>query len=161
MCSYTGYFPNIDCILHTCHNCGEEKFKDQILDANRDKLEECRKRFLVKLWVTQTERKKGKVVSFLHWKFERCTYVQLINLLTQRIKSMAEHSFMASWNYCQYKLARRNITEGDVIMVHDFAKNYLCIHQNEVQGLLASQAGQFDAHSGTLFVYPMQGYGNP
>ena len=44
MCSYTGYFPNIDCILRTCHNCGEEKFKDQILDANRDKLEDCRKR---------------------------------------------------------------------------------------------------------------------
>ena len=48
---------------------------------------------------------------------------------------MAEHSFMASWNYCQYKLARRNIIEGDVIMVHDFAQNYLRIHQNEVQGL--------------------------
>ena len=63
---------------------------------------------------------------------------------------MAEHSFMASWNYCQYKLARRNIIEGDVIMVHDLAGT-----------ALASQAGHFDAHSGTLFVYPMQGYGNP
>ena len=81
MCSYTGYFPNIDCILCTCHNCGEEKFKDRILGANRDKLEDCRKRFLVKLWVTQTERKEGKVMSFLHWKFESCTYVELINLL--------------------------------------------------------------------------------
>ena len=105
------------------------------MDANRDKLEDRRKRFLVKLWVTQTERKKGKVMSFLHWKFERCSYVELINLLTQHIKSMAEHSFMASWNYCQYKLARRNIMEGDVIMVHDFAHNYLRTHQNEVQGL--------------------------
>ena len=48
---------------------------------------------------------------------------------------MAEHSFMASWNYWQYKLARRNIIEGDDIMVHDFTQNYLCTHQNEVQGL--------------------------
>ena len=48
---------------------------------------------------------------------------------------MAEHSFMASWNYCQYKLARRNIIQGDVIMVHDFAQNYLCTHQNKVQEL--------------------------
>ena len=104
------------------------------MDDNRDKLEDCRKRFHVKLWVTQTERKEGKVVSFLHWKFKRCTNVELIDLLTQHIKSMAEHSFMASGNYWQYKLARKNIIEGDVIMVHDFAQNYLCTHQNEVQG---------------------------
>ena len=48
---------------------------------------------------------------------------------------MAEHSFMASWNYWQYKLARRNIIHGDIIMVHDFAQNYLCTHQNKVQRL--------------------------
>ena len=42
---------------------------------------------------------------------------------------------MASWNYWQYKLAKRNIIQGDIIMVHDFAQNYLCTHQNEVQGL--------------------------
>ena len=132
MCSYTGYFPKIQCILR--NDCGVNKFKDKILDANRDKLSDARKRF-VKLWITNTERKEGKVQSFLDWKFERCSYLQLINLLQKHITSMAEHSFMASWNYWQYKLARRNIIEGDVIMVHDFAQNYLCTHQNEVQGL--------------------------
>ena len=135
MCSYTGYFPKIQCILCTCNDCSVNKFKDKILAANRDKLSDARKRFLVKLWITETERKEGKVQSFLHWKFERCSYLQLINLLQNHITSMAEHSFMASWNYWQYKLARRNIIEGDVIMVHDFAQNYLCTHQNEVQGL--------------------------
>ena len=49
--------------------------------------------------------------------------------------SMAEHSFMASWNYWQYKLAKQNIIEGDIIFVHDFAQNYLCKHQREVQRL--------------------------
>ena len=48
---------------------------------------------------------------------------------------VAEHTFMASWNYCQYKQARKNILIGDVILVHDFAQNYLCKHQKEVQGL--------------------------
>ena len=51
------------------------------------------------------------------------------------IKSIAEHSFLASWNYYQYKLARRNMIQDDIIMLHDFAQNYLCSHQNEVQGL--------------------------
>ena len=48
---------------------------------------------------------------------------------------MAEHSFMASWNCWKYKQAKRNIIPGDIIMVHDFAQNYLCTHQNECQGL--------------------------
>ena len=87
---------------------------------------------MVKIWITKTERKEGKVQGFLDWKFERCSYVDLINLLINHVKSMAEHSFMASWNYYQYKLARRNIIWGDIIMVHDFAQNYLCTHKNEV-----------------------------
>ena len=71
----------------------------------------------------------------MDWKFERCNYEQLVDLLMKHLGSMAEHNFMVSWNYVQCKEARRNITVGDVIFVHDFAQNYLCQHQNEVQGL--------------------------
>ena len=106
-----------------------------ILAANQDKIADKRKRFLVKSWIKKTERTNGKVNSFLHWKFDRCNYLRLIDLLLNKATSMAEHSFMASWNYWQYKLARRNIIEGDLILVHDFAQNYLCKHQREVQGL--------------------------
>ena len=52
-------------------------------------------------------------------------------------QTMAEHTFMASWNYVQYKQAKKNILPGDIIMVLDFAQNYLCLHQKEVQGLEA------------------------
>ena len=135
MCAYMGYFPKLPCILCTCDNCGEDKYKERLMDLNRDKLSDTRKRFMIQLWITKTERKEGKVQSFLDWKFERSSYVDLIDLLMNKVKSMAEHSFMASWNYYQYKLARRNIIQGDIIMVHDCAQNYLCSHQNEVQGL--------------------------
>ena len=56
-------------------------------------------------------------------------------MLVEHLQSMAEHSFNAFWNYCQYKSAKHNIKPGDVIFVHDFAQNYLCKHQNECQGL--------------------------
>ena len=90
-----------------------------ILAASQDKITDQRKRFLVKLWITKTECKNGKVASFLHWKFEWCNYLGLIDLLMKEASAMAEHSFLASWNYWQYKLAKRNIIEGDVILVHD------------------------------------------
>ena len=48
---------------------------------------------------------------------------------------MAEHSFMATWNYCQFKRARTNIKPGELLLVNDFAQNYLCLLQNEPQGM--------------------------
>ena len=135
LCAYTGYFPKLPCILHICQEYGTEKFKDSILHKNEAKCSDKRKRFLIKLWETKTVRKEGAVQSFMDWKFERCNYEQLVDLLMKHLGSMAEHNFMASWNYVQYKEARKNITVGDVIFVHDFAQNYLCQHQHEVQGL--------------------------
>ena len=135
LCPYTGFFPKITCILRNCDNCGIAKFKSVILASNQDKIRDTRKRFLVKVWITKTERKSGKVATFVHWKFNCCNYLGLMDLLLNQASSMAEHSFMASWNYWQYKLAKRNIIEGDIILVHDFAQNYLCKHQREIQGL--------------------------
>ena len=127
-------FPKVLCILHTCKNCGTA-CKNTLLQKNEEKLKDERKRFLVKLWVTKTERKEGVALSYLHWKFERCNYTELIDLLMEHLTMMSEHTFMASWNYVQYKQARKNILVGDVIFVHDFMQNYLCHHQNEVKGL--------------------------
>ena len=90
--------------------------------------------------MTKTVRKKGATQSFLHWKFEKCTHEELAHLLTDSLNSMAIHSFNASWQYCQYKEAKRNIRSGDVIFVHDFTQNYLCKHQNECQGQIGGMS---------------------
>ena len=81
------------------------------------------------------KKKDGSSQSVLHWKFKRCNYVELAELLIEHLKTMAEHLFNASWNYCQYKSAKCNIRQGDLIFVHDFTQNYLCSHQNKCQGL--------------------------
>ena len=67
LCEYSGYFPKVSCILHTCKTCGTDVFKNAILCDNADKLKDERKRFLVKLWETKTERKEGVAQSFLDW----------------------------------------------------------------------------------------------
>ena len=110
LCAYMGYFPNLQCILHICKGCGTKKFKECILQKNKGKFYGKRKRFLVKLWVTKTVRKEGAVQTFMDWKFERCNYVELVDLLMDHLGSMAEHNFMASWNYVQYREARRNMS---------------------------------------------------
>ena len=136
MCTYNGYFPKVDCILHICDNCGMSKYKDSIIEKNAGIICDKSKCFLVKLWVTEMVQKQDcNTQSFLSWKFERCSYEQLVDLLIEHMELMAEHTFLASWNYVQYKEARRNISAGHVIFVHDFAQNYLCEQQNEAQGL--------------------------
>ena len=73
LCEYSGYFPKVACILHTCKKCGTDAYKNSILQMNHGKIEDERKRFLVKLWVTKTERKEGVSQSFLHWKLKGAT----------------------------------------------------------------------------------------
>ena len=81
------------------------------LQKNHDRIQDERKRSLVKLWLTNTER-KGVAQSFLHWKFERCNYTQLIDLLMEHMSTMSEHMFMASWNYMQYKQVKKKTCWG-------------------------------------------------
>ena len=59
----------------------------------------------------------------------------LIDLYISHSDYMAEHTFMASWNYCQFRQAKRNLVPGELLLVHDFAQNYLCLLQNEPQGM--------------------------
>ena len=57
LCAYTGYFPNLPCILCICKECGTSKFKESILQKNEGKCSDKRKRFLVKIWETKAEKK--------------------------------------------------------------------------------------------------------
>ena len=61
--------------------------------------------------------------------------MELIDLYVQYLQSMAKHSFMASWNYCQFKRARTNIKAGELLLVNDFAQNYLSLLQNKLQSM--------------------------
>ena len=135
LCTYNDYFPQLPCILRTCKMCSTKQFYNEIVESNKAKMSDTRKRFLIKQWITTTVKKNGATQSFLHWKFERCSYKEMAKFLTDSLEKMAEHSFNASWNYVQYKQAKKNIRPGDVIFVHDFAQNYLCQHQRECQGL--------------------------
>ena len=135
LCSYSRFFPNINCILRTCEHCGTEKFKTNLMQINAEKIEDTRKCFLIKQWINKTKDNQGVTQSFLHWKVECYSYQDLIDAYITQLNFMAEHTFMASWNYSQFKLAKKNLLPGQVLLVHDFAQNYLCLMQNEPQGM--------------------------
>ena len=135
MCPYEGYFLNIDCVLCKCNECSIDAFKQKLLDSNESKLTDKCKCFLVKEWVTQTKENNGATQSYLHWKVHHCSITDLIHMYIKQVETMSEHTFHASWNYVQFKKCKNNLQIGDVSIVNDFAQNYLCLHQNEPQGM--------------------------
>ena len=89
----------------------------------------------MKQWENKTQIKKGERQTFMHWKHLRVNYEGLLDLYRSQLKDMGEHALYATWNYVQYKQCKVNLQPGEVVMVHDFAQNYLCQHQHEPHGL--------------------------
>ena len=55
ICHYDSYFPQISCTLRNCNNCGVDNLQQKLVDLNSDLMEDKRKRFLVKKWVSKRE----------------------------------------------------------------------------------------------------------
>ena len=140
LCPYTSMFPKKECVFRTCPDCGVDKLKEKLIEQNSEKLHDIRKRFIVKQWCNKREQSTDKVRTFMHWRHDRFSYMELICTYVEMVETMSVHSFFASWNFLQYKECKNNLEEGEIIMVHDYAQNYLCKHQHEIQALHWSHA---------------------
>ena len=140
MCIYENYFPKIACALQECTDCGVKKLKLKLLDTNADLMQDERKRFLIKKWVTKRERIGDKYRSYMYWNHDRLSYKQLLERYVNDLAPMAAHSFFAAWNFHQYLVCKNNLEKGQVVVVYDYAQNYLCLHQNKIQAMHWSHA---------------------
>ena len=140
MCTYESYFPKISCALRDCTDCGVENLRQKLLDLNSELIQDKRKRFLIKKWETKRERIGDKYRIYMHWKHDRLTSRELVDRYVKDLSPMASHSFFAAWNFHQYLVCKNNLEKGQVVVVHDYAQNYLCIHQHEIQAMHWSHA---------------------
>ena len=54
MCTYTGMFPKLDCVLCKCHKCGVGNLQKLIMEGNSILLRDTSKNVLIKQWVKTT-----------------------------------------------------------------------------------------------------------
>jgi hypothetical protein len=59
-------------------------------------------------------------------------YAHLVTDLCEEMESFASHAFVGKWQYNQYKELKKNLPEGWVLSVCDFAENYRCNYQDEI-----------------------------
>ena len=141
MCTYTTYFPQKKCAVRACSDCGVDKLNLRLKELNKDLLGDKRKRYLVKQGETRREKipGTGKYRSYMHWRHDRLSNAEL-DRYVKALDTMSSHSFFAAWNFHQYLVCKNNLEKGHVLIVHDYAQNYLCIHQHEIQAMHWSHA---------------------
>ena len=49
------------------------------------------------------------------------------------MKTMPKHLFTAQWQYAMFLQQQKTVKPGQLITVMDFAENYRCVNQDEVQ----------------------------
>ena len=77
--------------------------------------------------VNSSETKRKEIVS------KEGSFASFIEELTNECTTFLKHVFVAQWQHNQFRHLTENIPSGSVVQVLDFAQNYRCIFQNEVQ----------------------------
>jgi len=57
----------------------------------------------------------------------------LVNELCEELETFSFHLFHAKWQYDQFSMISRNMPSKWVVFVMDFAENYACAYQDEIQ----------------------------
>ena len=110
---------DIECILGKCNQgtCGTINFND-LLSNKDDKL-------TYTMWGKDSANRK---VLLEHEE----TIENLCKLISEQAPMLAIHLHDAKWQWTQYVMAKASLTEGELLMVLDFAENFRTIYQNEV-----------------------------
>ena len=119
--------------------CGENLFNRACVDA---KCDSCGHSKVIEGWKTELKERLNEEITWFEWKQvgkskdkiqEKGTVEMLIQALEKDLKGLASHVKTAKWQRTQYNQLRDNIPEGSAVVTIDFAENYLCVHQNEIQ----------------------------
>lgn len=127
MCSTENPSADLSCIDRQCLKCGVDQLDDYfkpLLDTSSDTA-------LSWLQWGKTEYSDGKK------RVTRQRHHGTVSQLLQKLKSLLEklpcHLFQAKWQQTQFYAISNNPPANAVVLVMDFAENYLCTIQHEVQ----------------------------
>ena len=133
VCKKEGEHHYIDCINRKCQTCGVNRIDEHLQSMTPNYVDNCS--WLKWESVTEEKRKGDKVVkqSKKVLKKKEGTIQDLITELKEEAGPFALHLFNAKWQNDQFKKIRTNPPKDTVIQVLDFAENFTCDFQNEVQ----------------------------
>ena len=133
LCPREGQYCKKDCIYRSCDVCGTALMMHHlgsVLEAKGNEKVE---------YLTWTKSSKpadddqGSSKSRYGTVRVLSTVKQLVEDVCKDLETLSQHLFHAQWQSNQFASLRESVPKNYVVMVLDFAQNYACDHQDEVQ----------------------------
>ncbi|XP_071507484.1 uncharacterized protein [Diadema antillarum] len=128
-------FNHHSCISRKCKKCGvdmlDQRLQPILADLDKTMIVKWKRWTIIK---TTCHTKKGTKEVKKRKPIEKQGTVQdLVKELKEEIDPFSEHLFNKDWQGNQEKNLRKNLQMNEVLGVYDFAENFKCEHQREVQ----------------------------
>lgn len=141
LCTYDkNTYPKKACVERNCSRCSTSsvshwyrplfgQLKDEVVEFHEWSNEKHKKLIKVK----GKEKPEEKVLSSLRLVTRKAPFKELVGLLESAMKLLSGHLFRAKWQAQQYRLSKEIMPGKSAVLVADFAENFACSMNNEVQ----------------------------
>lgn len=137
------------CYERTCNDCGvtkiREHFKPMIQQIGESNIKW--KRWEIGTLNTASKEVRRQILKEKHGKL-----ADLVTEFVVELQSLSKHIFVANWQREQFQKIRKKVPTDWVVSVADFAENYRCLNQDEIQ------SAYFNYQQATVF--PLIAYYN-
>ena len=133
-----------NCIARNCNKCGYIKkgnklirsdYYEKIIKQANPGIYSDKKIIEWQRWETFSRlSKKGTEIKRPDKVDKRGTYKQFLQQFFQDVHDMSLHLFNWKWHDKQFQFLKDNLDVGTLLMVLDFAQNYMNVHVDEPQG---------------------------
>lgn len=130
--------PKKSCSLRMCNECGILKEKKRLITENVNLLTS-KKKIRWSQWVYTkksaiNDKRKSEQRKLIQVKYVG-TAQDLLNMYISQLDSIAKHHFYNCWQMYQFSQSRANLQDHQVLLVQDFARNFIIDFQDEPAGL--------------------------
>ena len=141
LCTYTGNFAKKECLERQCDNCSTSS-----VSTHYQQVKQNMGTIKWNVWEYIQVEKNGQMKRIISCITKETSIAEFFDAYEKDIHSLSSHLFRADWQHEQMKKCTQQLPT----MVMDFAENYSCHFQNEVQ------SGFFDKTQ--VVIHPMMLY---
>ncbi|KAL8611894.1 hypothetical protein ACOMHN_033639 [Nucella lapillus] len=114
------------CLSRVCSDCGVQQLSDMLAPLRHEGDHQIS-------WLRWQMTKTGGSVQRMMNVTKQGSVSDLLTELADEVVPLADHLGAASWQYRQFRQLRTNLLPNHLLTLMDFAENYRCEYQNEVQ----------------------------
>ena len=125
-CKENGHYRK-QCIDRQCESCGTQIISDHLKEVKENWGVQSIK-YSEWEYMSNQNQKKHKII-----REKSSTFTELCDALIKELNPFSKHIVNAQWQSKQFSILKENLPYGWLLQVLDFAENYTCVQQDEIQ----------------------------